>query len=110
MKKNLFIHAVLLFSLSVFGNSLSAQKSPDKIKNEITETLNIWNAACKNEDIEQVMSMLDNSDAIMVVGSADGEVNKGKDEIRTWLSQIFGFTGCSWDMDRIDIDSNAKTA
>ena len=28
MKKNLFIHAVLLFSLSVFGNSLSAQKSP----------------------------------------------------------------------------------
>jgi hypothetical protein len=54
--------------------------------------------------------MLDNSDAIMVVGSADGEVNKGKDEIRTWLSQIFGFAGCSWDMDRIDIDSNAKIA
>lgn len=28
MKKNLFIHAVLLTLFSVFGNSLSAQKSP----------------------------------------------------------------------------------
>jgi len=80
------------------------------VKSEITEALKTWNAACKNANIDLAMSMLDITDGLMVVGSADGEINKGKDEVKKWVSQIFGFAGFSWEMNRIDIDSNGKTA
>lgn len=56
------------------------------------------------------MSLLDNSEDIMVIGSANGEINKVKDEIKAWLGQLFGFAGFSWEMNRVDIDSNGKTA
>lgn len=46
----------------------------------------------------------------MVIGSANGEINKVKDEIKAWLGQLFGFAGFSWEMNRVDIDSNGKTA
>jgi len=110
MKKNIFFQMVLVILFSVTANSISAQKTSEKIKNEITETLKIWNTACKNAKLEQVMSMLETTDGLMVVGSANGEINKGKDEVKAWVSQIFGFAGFSWEMNRIDIDSNGKTA
>ena len=110
MKKNILFQAVLVILLSVSVNSLAAQKSSEKVKSEIIETLKIWNAACKNAKLDQVMSMLDITDGLMVVGSAGGEINKGPDEARKWVSQIFGFAGFSWEMTRIDIDSNGKTA
>ena len=110
IKKYLFIQVVILIFLSVTVSSVSAQKSSDKVKSEITEALKIWNTACKNADLEQAMSMLDITDGLMVVGSADGEINKGPNEARKWVSQIFGFAGFSWEMNRIDIDSNGKTA
>jgi ketosteroid isomerase-like protein len=110
MKKHIFFQTVLLIFLSVFTSALYAQKSSEKVKGEITETLTKWNAACKNANIDLVMSMLDTTDGLMVVGSDKGEINKGKDEVKAWLSQLFGFAGFSWEMNRVDIDSNGKTA
>jgi ketosteroid isomerase-like protein len=110
MKKSTIFLVVLLILFSVTANSLTAQKSKEKIKSEITETLKIWNTACKNANIDLVMSMLDKTEGLMVVGSADGEINRGYDESKAWVSQIFGFAGFSWEMNRIDIDSNGKTA
>ena len=110
MKKGIFLQAGLIILLLVTAGSISAQKTSEKVKSEITETLKIWNTACKNANLEQVMALLDNTAEIMVVGSADGEINKGKDEIKAWLDQLFGFAGFSWEMNRIDIDSNGKTA
>ena len=110
MKKNLLIQVVLFNLLLGVLNPLSAQTANDNIKGEITTALNLWNTACKNADLEQVMSMFDNSESIMVIGSANGEVNKGKDEIRKWLGDLFGFAGFSWEMNRIDIDYINKTA
>ena len=109
MKKNFLIHVLVILFLAVF-NSLAAQTSSEKVKSEITETLKIWNTACKNANVDQVMSMFDNSDDIMVVGSADGEISKGKDQIKGWLTQLFGFADFSWEMNRIEIDCNGKTA
>jgi ketosteroid isomerase-like protein len=110
MIKNIFFQTVLVVFLAATVNSVSAQKSDDKVKNEITKALDIWNTACKSADVNQVMSLLDNSEDIMVIGSAGGEINKGKDQVKAWASQIFGFAGFSWEMNRIDIDSNGKTA
>jgi ketosteroid isomerase-like protein len=110
MKKHFILQVVLMILFSVCANSLYAQKSSEKVKSEITKALEIWNSACKNADINQVMSLLDNSDEIMVIGSANGEINKGKEEIKKWVGQIFGFAGFSWEMNRIDITDNGKTA
>jgi ketosteroid isomerase-like protein len=110
MKKNIFFQIILVLLFSVTANPISAQKSTEKIKSEITEALKSWNAACKNANIDLAMSMLDKRDGLMVVGSAGGEINKGYDECKAWASQIFGFAGFSWEMSRIDIDSNGKTA
>lgn len=110
MKKNFLIHLVLIAILFTVYKPISAQTANDKIKGEVIEALNLWNTACKNADLEKVMSMFDDSENIMVIGSANGEVSKGKDEIRKWLGELFGFAGFSWEMNRIDIDNNDKTA
>jgi hypothetical protein len=109
-KKNILFQIVLVILFLVTTHSISAQKSPEKIKNEITEVLKIWNTACKSANVDQAMSLMDKSDNLMVIGSADGEINRGYDESKAWVSQIFGFAGFSWEMNRIDIDSNGKTA
>ena len=108
--KHIFLQALFVLGLLIAVNSASAQRSSEKVKNEITETLKIWNTACKNANLDQVMSMLDITEGLMVVGSAKGEINKGKDEVKGWLSQIFGFAGFSWEMTRVDIDSDGKIA
>jgi ketosteroid isomerase-like protein len=110
MKKNIFFQMVMVILFSVNATSMSAQKGPEKINEEIADALKIWNAACKSANIDQVMAMMDNTAKIIVVGSADGEISKGKDEVKAWISQIFGFAGFSWEMNRMDIDSNGKTA
>lgn len=102
-----YVFLVLLMQTFIV---LSAQKPDDKVKMQISKTLETWSVACKNADVDQVMSMFDNTATIMVVGSDKGEINKGKDEIKKWLDQLFGVAGFSWEMKRIDIDDNGKTA
>jgi ketosteroid isomerase-like protein len=108
--RKFILKTILVIAMSVTVTSLWAQKSTDRVKSEINEVLKTWNAACKSADTGLVMSMLDVTDGLMVVGSAEGEINKGKDEVKAWLGQLFGFAGFSWEMSRIDIDSNGKTA
>lgn len=110
MKKNLFLQAAFLILFLAVSNAATAQKCSEKVKSEITKTLETWNNSCKNGNLEEVMSMFDDSDNIMVVGSDKGEISKGKDEISKWLGQLFGFAGFSWEMNRIDTDNNGKTA
>lgn len=110
MKKYIITRSVFVIVFSIMFNSLTAQTSSVKFQDEIKEALNRWNTACKNAELDKVMEMFDNSASIMLVGSADGEISKGKDEIREWLSQMFGLAGFSWEMNRTDIDCNGKTA
>lgn len=110
MKKIRLIQAAFLIVFLVFTNAVTAQKCSEKVKTEITKTLETWNTACKNANLEQVMSMFDDADNIMVVGSDKGEISKGKEEINKWVGQLFKNAGFSWEMNRIDIDNNKKTA
>ena len=109
MKQIPFKLAILILFI-VASYTMKAQSSNDKVHKEISKTLDAWNSACKNGNLDLAMSMFDESDGIMVIGSAKGEINKGKEEIRKWAGQIFSFAGFSWEMSRIDIDSNGKTA
>lgn len=100
----------LIFLILIISNTLSAQILNDNIKGEITNVLKNWNAAAKSSDLEKSMSLFDDSENILLVGSDSGEVFKGKEQIRGWLSQLYSVAGFSWEMDRIDIDYNENTA
>ena len=110
MKKNILPLVLLLILFSVVFNSLSAQSTSEKVKGEINEALKIWNSAAKNANVEQCLAMFDNTAEVMLVGSDKGEICKGKEQMRAWLSAIFAHANFSWEMNTIDIDSNGKTA
>ncbi len=95
----------ILFILNV-----QAQKNSERLKTEITQALSDWNTHAKNGDLEKFMALYDKSANIMMVGSDKGEIFKGKDEIRTWLTALLKHAGFSWEMNRIDIDGYKKTA
>ncbi|MFZ4411836.1 MAG: nuclear transport factor 2 family protein [Bacteroidales bacterium] len=105
MKKIVFL---IMFSISL--NVLLAQQSSEKVKREISKTLEIWNNAGKKADINQVMALFDTSANIILVGSDSGEIFIGKNQAKEWLTQLFSFGSFSWEMNRVDIDNNGKTA
>ena len=109
-KKYIFLQATLVFLLSLTVNAVLAQKPSEKVRSEIEKALELWNATAKTANLEKSLALFDSSGDIMLVGSANGEINKGKDEIRQWLGQIYGFAGFSWEMNKVDIDYNGKTA
>lgn len=110
MKKNILHQTVLLILFSIIFNSLTAQIISEKVKSEIIEALKLWNAAAKNSNVDQFMSLYDNTDNIMLIGSDTAEIWKGKDKIRGHLTESFAHYSISWKMDRIDIDYNGGTA
>ena len=110
MKQKTLLQLLLVISFWVTSTSLSAQKPPEKVKIEITQALKTWNAAAKSADADQCMALFDDSENIMLIGSDKGEINKGKTQVKAWLTQLSGFASFSWEMDSINIDSNGKTA
>ena len=110
MKKNILLQLILVILFSLVFNSLSAQTSSERVKNEIREMLTQWNIAAKSANVEQAVSLFDSSENIMLVGSDSGEIFKGKDQIKGWLTLLFKHNSFYWEMDRIDIDNNNETA
>ena len=74
MKKNILHQTVLLILFSIIFNSLTAQIISEKVKSEIIEALKLWNAAAKNSNVDQFMSLYDNTDNIMLIGSDTAEI------------------------------------
>lgn len=109
MKRKSALLFVVLFVFLLSG-SLKSQVLSDNVKTEITKTLELWNSTAKNSDLDKFMSFFDDNENILMVGSDSGEVFKGKEQIRGWLSQLFSFAGFSWEMNRVDIDWNENTA
>jgi hypothetical protein len=110
MKKNNLLQLAFMILFSALCISLSAQKSSEKVKSEITATLKVWNTACKNANTDQALALFDNYENIMVIGSDSGEIYKGDVQIRWWLNAIFKHNSFTWEMNRIDIDNNGNTA
>lgn len=57
-----------------------------------------------------MMSLFDDSENIMFIGSDSAEIWKGKDQIKGHLNSIFPNESVSLEMKRIDIDYNDNTA
>jgi ketosteroid isomerase-like protein len=110
MKQKILLQVLVVISFWAISTSLSAQKSSEKVKIEITQALQTWNAAAKSANVDRCLALFDDSENIMLIGSDKGEINKGKAQTKEWLTRIFGFASFSWEMDSINIDSNGKTA
>jgi len=82
MKKNIFLRTIIFILLLVVSNSLTAQILTDNVKGEITKALELWNATAKNSNVDQAISLFDDSENILLVGSDSGEVFKGKNQIK----------------------------
>jgi ketosteroid isomerase-like protein len=96
-------------AFSTFGFS-SEKKGKEVIKKEILATLESFNNASKNRDLSHFIDLFDKTPEILLVGSASGEVFKGKEQMEGWLKKLFLHNSFSWQMDRTDIDNNGKTA
>jgi len=110
MKQKILLQVLFVISFWAISTSLSAQKSSEKVKIEITQALQTWNSAAKSANVDRCLALFDDSENIMLIGSDKGEINIGKTQSKEWLTQIFGFASFSWEMDSINIDSNGKTA
>lgn len=77
---------IITFQLTV--SSLTAQGASERVNKEITAALETWNKACGSANTDQMMSLFDDPENIMAVGSANGEINKGKEEIKNWISPL----------------------
>jgi len=77
---------------------------------DIRNSLQLWNDAAKERDIEKAMSLFDDSENILLVGSDSGEICKGKEQISKWLKMLFDYASFSWELDRVDIDYSGNTA
>jgi|ERR1035437_1070365 SnoaL-like domain len=110
MKNSISIYFTFFILFSISLNSSTAQSSSEKIKSEITETLNLWNTVGKINNVDEVMSQFDSSENIILVGSDSGEIFRGKTQIKGWLVQLLKHAGFSWEMNKIDIDYNDNSA
>lgn len=103
----------LLHSLPVQAQSKKSDKqkaSKEATKKEILSALELWNTSCKSRNIAQTIELFDKSPDIIVIGSDSGEVFKAKDQIEKWMKMLFAHRSFSWDMSRVDIDTNGNTA
>ncbi|MEI6575802.1 MAG: nuclear transport factor 2 family protein [Bacteroidota bacterium] len=110
MTKNILFQLVFLVPFSIFLSSASAQNSSGSVKNEISEALKLFNNAAKNANTDEMLSLFDDSENVMFIGSDSAEIWKGKEQIKGHLNSIFSNESVSLDMNRIDIDFNANTA
>jgi len=101
--KALALLLLLALAFPAFGQSPPADK-------EIRAALATWNDRANRADLDSFMQLFDDSENLLVVGSAPGEVMKGKTAIRTWLSGLFAHNKFSWDLSNPIIDSNGNTA
>ena len=106
----LFLICFLVFT---FTNKSQAGNDPQKSDPDsaIRKSLNRLNEMCATKDVQKMMSLFDDSDEIIVVGSDSGEVFIGKKQVQSFMSFLckmpFVF---SFDMNMVSINHNKNTA
>ncbi len=101
--------ATILFAI-LFSSASIAQSNNEKLKLEITNELNNWNAAANKADLKEFMSLYDTTASIFLIGSDKGEICRSKAEIEKWLGGLFKYNSFEWQMNQLDIDHNKNTA
>ena len=107
MKKGILLSLVLSLSIPVL---VSAQSETEKVKKEISKTLESFYSAAQKASTEEIISLFDTSPNIMFIGGDSAEIWKGADKIRGHLNSMFPDVKVTLLMERTDIDYNQNTA
>lgn len=97
---------MLLLMIAV--SAATAQKS-DRESEEIKSALALWNNTAREADLNKFMTLFDTTAKVVLVGSDSAEVFIGKEQVRSWLGQLFGMAGFEWQMKLVEIDHNKNT-
>jgi uncharacterized protein (TIGR02246 family) len=101
--KSLLIAMCLLFASSTYAQGPSDEQA-------IRAALARWNDRASHADLDGVMQQFDDAGEVLLVGSAPGEVYRGKAAIREWLGSLLSHDRFSWDLSNPVIDVNGDTA
>jgi len=90
-----------------FASPALAQPSANA---DVLAALATWNDRASHADLDGLMALFDTTDDPILVGSAAGEVFRGRSAIRTWLSALLAHNTFSWDLSKAQAESNGTTA
>lgn len=76
MFKGILKYLLIFIQLLIFINTIAARPANEKVKAEIRDALEIWNKTAKNADVERCLSLFDDGDQVMLIGSDIGEIKK----------------------------------
>jgi uncharacterized protein (TIGR02246 family) len=86
----------------LFATSAHAQSPSDE--QAIRAALARWNDRASHADLDGVLQQFDDAGEVLLVGSAPGEVYRGKAAIRQWLGGLLAHDRFSWDLSTPVID------
>ena len=86
--KRIILFALFSFSLTI-PNFVKGQSNQDKVKREITKTLESFYNAAQKGNTEGIMSLFDATSKIMFVGGDSAEIWEGAAKIREHLNSMF---------------------
>ena len=107
--KKIILFFLFLFSL-IIPNFVIGQSNQDKVKSEISKTLERFYKAAQEGNAEGIMSLFDSTSKVMFVGGDSAEIWEGTTKIRAHLNAMFPDEKVTLLMNRTDIDYNQNTA
>jgi len=110
--KNIFGPAVLLLVglITVCSAQAVAASQTPAVEIDVRKTLERFSELSSRGDVQLFLAQFDPEADIMMVGSASTEVFRGRAALEPWLTQVFSEVRISFQMDRVDINSNGETA
>jgi ketosteroid isomerase-like protein len=80
------------------------------VDTEIRMALEKFSDLAGRGDVQLFMSQFDKGADIMMVGSGNTQVFKGRAAVEVWLGQVFSGMRISFQMNRVDISNHGDTA
>lgn len=102
---------VLLLTLTTCSVKHEESDSTNDTKTMIQKNLLVFAAYAKAKDTDSMLSMFDNSDDIMLVGTDSSEVKRGRKEIKDLLQVALGKPYIiNWDFNNAEVFTSNQVA
>lgn len=79
---------IAILNTQTLGMNVKENKQGEDTRKEIIKSLNRMNEMLATKDLQKVMSVYDDSDDIMVIGSDSGEVYIGRERVQKFMKMI----------------------
>ncbi len=110
MRCRIFGSALILAVVAIAG--CASTESADVFNQPgIRANLESLNAVCATRDVAKFMALFEDNDDILFVGSAPGEVFRGRVAIAGFMTKLFALPFVfSFDMQHVDIQQHGRSA